>query len=133
MMATKVDGLTKLQANFVDEFFVDYNITNAYIRAGYKVDGSKRSSINRMAFEVYNNPNVKEAIKERLDEVRQDRDMILQKLVAKAIEIIDNPESKSSDVIKAMEYLGKLYGVADNLNVQGSGELSFNIQVESAE
>lgn len=131
-MAKKVDGLTKLQQNFVDEFFVDYSIINSYIRAGYKVEGIKRSSLYTMAYDVYNNPSVKNAIKERLEKVRQDRDLILQKLINKAIEIMEDPKSKKSDVIKAMEYLGKLYGVADNLNVQSGGELTFNIQVEGA-
>ena len=131
-MAKKTGGLTQLQQNFVDEYFVDFNITNSYIRAGYTVENAKRSTIHRMAYEVFKNPKVQAEIKERLERVKQDKDVILQKLIAKAIDIIDDPNSRTSDVLKAMEYLGKLYALGtENVNVNSDG-VKFNFVIEPA-
>lgn len=124
--------LTKLQLNFIDEYLVDFSIVNAYIRAGYDVSNSKRSSIYQMAYRTFSNKAVQEELKARLEEIKQDKEVILQKLISKAIEIIESPDSKTSDVLKAMEYLGKLYSLgSENVNVNGTQDLTFNFQIES--
>lgn len=124
--------LTEKQMLFVDCYLVHFNATRAYVESGYSTN-CKKANIKKRAYEVLNNPNVKAEIKRRINDIHIEKDIMLEKLINKAVDIIDNPESKIGDVLKAMEYVAKLYALGvENVNVSGQ-ELSFNIHVESAD
>ncbi len=57
-------SLTPKQRRFVNEYCVDENATQAYIRAGYSPEGAGPS-----AHALLKNPKVKDAIAERMEEV----------------------------------------------------------------
>lgn len=123
--------LTDKQIAFIDNYLVHFNATRAYIEAGYSTN-CKKANIKKRAYEVLNNPNIKEEIKRRINDIHIEKDIMLEKLINKACDIIDNPESKPADVLKAMEYIAKLYALgAENVNVSGTQDLTFNFQVES--
>lgn len=127
--------LTALQMAFVDCYMESFNATLAYCQCGYKTEGMKRSSINRLAFEVFHNPKVQAEINRRLEEVKISKNIMTEKLITEALKIIDfEADAKLSDKMKAMEFLMKLYSLGgDNVNVKSEGELTFNIEVIGVE
>lgn len=57
-------SLTPKQRRFVNEYCVDENATQAYIRAGYSEIGAGQS-----AYQALKNPQIQKAVKERMEEV----------------------------------------------------------------
>ena len=122
--------LTQLQLAFIDEYLLCFNCCEAYRRAGYSTD-CKPSTLNRNAWKVFKHEKVQTEIKRRLQEVAEDRDCLVEKMVKSCIDIMDNPDVKTSDKLKAMETLSKLIGVADKLNIESKNDTAFTITIES--
>ena len=126
--------LTPKQSSFVDCYLLTFNITQAYKDSLYNSDNAKPSSIRKLAYEVYKNPKVQAEIKRRLEEMKQDKQEILEKLVQKSIEIMDSEEERTSDKLKSMEFLAKLFSLtSENVNVNGQQDLTFNFNIEGSE
>lgn len=89
---------------FVECFLADpqRNASRAVLEAGYKTKNP-----NRMATELLRHPLVKQAIEDG-DEARRERmefsaDFLLMKLMA----IINDPDVKTNDILRAIELAGK--------------------------
>ena len=124
--------LTPMQEAFVTEYLTCFNCVQAYKMAGYSMDG-KYSTITRNAWKVFKNPKVEAEIRRRLEEVKENHDCLVEKMIKQCIDIMDDPETKPTDKIKSMEMLGKLIGLANKVDVKTEGDLSFNIEIVSAE
>lgn len=125
--------LTEKQQRFVDEYVVSFNATQSYILAGYDVSNCKKASIHMLAYKLLHTEPIQKAINERLEIMKENRELVTQKIARKIADILDGDE-KTSDKLRAMELLMKMYSIgSENVNVKSEGELTFNIQVESAE
>jgi phage terminase small subunit len=71
--------LSNKRMAFVNEYLVDFNATQAAIRAGYSTKGARVQGCNLLA-----NPNIKESIKARLDEKAMSANEVLTRLAEHA-------------------------------------------------
>lgn len=76
-------NLTPKQQRFVEEYLIDLNATQAYIRAGYTVKNDETASV--MASRLLGNDKVQatiqEALKARQERTQIDSDYVLKRLV----------------------------------------------------
>ena len=76
-------NLTPKQQRFVEEYLIDLNATQAYIRAGYAVKNDETASV--MASRLLGNDKVQttiqEALKARQERTKIDADYVLKRLV----------------------------------------------------
>ena len=76
-------GLRGKQQRFVEEYLIDLNATQAYIRAGYAVKNDETASV--MASRLLGNDKVQttiqEALKARQERTKIDADYVLKRLV----------------------------------------------------
>ena len=111
--------MTPKQRKFVDEYFIDFNATQAYIRAGYKPASACQS-----AYKLLQQPHIKEAIEQRLKENQLSADVIVARLQAMVegsipTKVIETPSRlyekpkvrKEFDTLGAIERLGKVYAL----------------------
>lgn len=72
-------GLTDRQQRFVEEYMVDLNATQAYIRAGYDVSDNDTARAN--ASRLLTNANVSEAIQKRKKELSEQTGITAQRVI----------------------------------------------------
>lgn len=127
----KKDELTDKQLAFIDAYLESFNATKAYIEAGYSTN---TKYIGKRAYEVLNNPKVKEELNRRMEELRMDNELVIQKMIRKSMDIMDDDEQKTADVIKSMEFLMKLLGLGQetiNVNAKTDENAGFVINIQS--
>lgn len=127
--------MTDKQKRFCDEYLVDFNATQAAIRAGYS---NKYAGQN--ADKLLKNTNVKSYIDERIaekqsqliatqDEVLQYLTSVLRgeqkeqtlKMAGIGVQEIEEINTSTKDRLKAAELLGKAYGAfRDKVDVSGT-------------
>ena len=127
-----MDGLTKKQRRFADEYLIDCNGTKAAIRAGYS-----RKTANEQAAKLMANRKIKAYISEKLEELSSERladaQEVLEYLTAvmrgqhteQTLQLIGDDVQKIADIdvsakerLKAAELIGKRYGMfKDNVNL----------------
>lgn len=101
-MTGKGSKLSSKMARFVDEYLVDLNGSAAVLRAGYKTRNQ-----NRLASELLRHPLVKAEIEKRTEKRREDMELRADYLINKLINIIENGDEKTTDVLRAIELAGK--------------------------
>src|SRR5690625_250428 len=130
--------LNRRQQLFVDEYIVDLNATQAAIRAGYS-ERTARQQAQRLLTNVVIEKAIEKRMKEKTDELIMKQDEILVRLseqarreaidyqvvlvekpiynddgkfvgVEKKPEVVEVP-TRNSDAIRALEQLGKRYGM----------------------
>lgn len=108
-----MSGLNDKQAAFVREYLVDFNATQAAIRAGY----SKRTA-GSQAHDLLKKPEIQDALKDgqkRLAEITEtEAEWVRRRLKEEATDYTEF--ASHSARIRALELLGKINGVfeADN-------------------
>ena len=123
--------LSEKELAFIDAYLETFNATKSYELAGYSMNTKYTS---KRAYEILNRPKVKEEIKRRLDTIRTDKDIMLQKLINKSVQLLESPDTKVSDLIRIMEYLSKLYSLGEsNINVKSEGEMQFTFNIEAVD
>lgn len=98
----KGSRLTAKQRLFIDEYFVDLNASKAVLRAGYTTNNP-----NRIGTELLNHPLVMKEIKVRQDERTKKLELKSEYLINKLVDIMEDPDVKTSDVLRAIELAGK--------------------------
>lgn len=98
----KGSRLTAKMENFVDEYFVDSNASQAVLRAGYKTRNP-----HKMAAKLMNHPLVEEEIKKRKEERRTETEIERDYLLTKLVDVIDSTSEKTADRLRAIELAGK--------------------------
>ncbi len=98
----KGSKLTAKQEAFVTEFLVDLNASAAVLRAGYNTRNQ-----NRIAAQLLAHPLIKREIDARTEKRRENMELKADYLINKLINIIENEETKTPDMIRAIELAGK--------------------------
>jgi phage terminase small subunit len=96
--------LTPLQKRFVKEYPIDFNGTDAYLRAS-KTTNRKSASVQASKFMKW--PKIKEAIEAYVQEQLGPHEQELLGNVKFWRGIRDNPEARAADRLKASEMLAK--------------------------
>ena len=108
--------LTEKQKRFCDEYLVDYNATQAAVRAGYSV-----KSAYSIGEENLRKPELKTYIDERLEQLRSAKTATAAEVMEFLTEIMRDENEGSVSRLKAAELLGKRFGLfTDKLNVEGN-------------
>ncbi|MEK4006081.1 terminase small subunit [Paenibacillus sp. FSL H3-0333] len=123
-------ALTAKQQRFIDEYMIDFNATQAAIRAGY----SKKTAYS-IGNENLSKPEIAGAIKLRQDEIGKKNDITAEWIVEQMKEVYNLAiESKKlSDANKSLEMLGRTKGIFnDKLNLSGglNNEVEITIGVD---
>lgn len=98
----KGSTLSPKMRSFIDEYMVSQNASEAVLKAGYKTRNQ-----NKMGAELLRHPLVSEEIERRMAEKQEKTELRADYLVNKLINIIENGEEKTSDVLRAIELAGK--------------------------
>ena len=120
-----MDGLTKKQRRFADEYLVDCNGTKAAIRAGYSP-----KTANEQAAKLMKNKKIKGYISEKLEELSSQRIAEAQevmeyltsvmrgeytepimRLAGNGVQVTDKIDVSARDRIRAAELIGRRYGL----------------------
>lgn len=92
---------------FVDEYMVDFNGTQAVIRAGYKTKYP-----DKMSVELMRHPLVRKAVDERLQEKRERTEFNADYVITKLINIVESTEQGNPQAaLRGLELLGKHLGL----------------------
>ena len=128
-----MDGLTKKQRRFADEYLIDCNATQAAIRAGYSPKTAKVTGAKMLT-----NVNLKAYIDEQLERIHNektaDAQEVLEYLTAVmrgqhteeilrlnggGVQVADHIQVSARDRIRAAELIGKRYGLfKDNFEME---------------
>lgn len=101
-------NLTPKQARFVHEYLIDFNATQAVLRAGYKMTENAAAV---QGSQLIRNPKIQQAIQDQR-EAQAKSSMITAEWVRRQIaEIAQNEEAKDQDRLKALDMLAKMMGL----------------------
>jgi phage terminase small subunit len=108
--------MTEKQKRFCDEYLVDYNATQAAVRAGYSA-----KSAYSIGEENLRKPELKTYIDERLEQLRSAKTATATEVMEFLTEVMRDEGEGSVSRLKAAELLGKRFGLfTDKLNVEGN-------------
>lgn len=109
--------MTEKQKRFCDEYLVDYNATQAAVRAGYSA-----KSAYSIGEENLRKPEIKTYIDERLEQLHNERTADAAEVMEFLTEVMRDEGEGSVSRLKAAELLGKRFGLfTDKVAVSGSG------------
>jgi phage terminase small subunit len=115
--------LNKKQKRFCEEYIVDLNGTQAYIRAGYSKNGADVS-----ASQLLGNPRVSEYIKEMNEKVSFRTGVTVEFVINGIKDIAVNGEMEANK-LKAFDLLGKYTGIYEKDNEQSKPDAVTEIKV----
>lgn len=111
-----MDKLSEKQNRFLDEYIIDFNATQAAIRAGYSPRGAAVQA-NRLL----TNANIQVALKQKSSELACKAGVTQQQVVDEYKKIafeVPVLEYKGSDKLKALEFLARLLNIDDQTEDQ---------------
>lgn len=95
-------ALSNKRRVFIEEYLIDFNGTQAAIRAGYSDKGARVT-----AHRLLTNANVQEAIEKRINELSMSADEVIVRLTNIARNGLTSSRLRPSDVLRALELIGK--------------------------
>lgn len=112
--------LNERQRLFVQEFLVDFDSGQAYIRAGYDVedDETARSAANRLLQNVAVQQAINESQRERLERLKISGDWLVESFLMVYLDAATRGDRKQA--IAALQEIGKLTGSYHEDNRQRS-------------
>ena len=136
----KKDRLTPKMKRFAELYVTNGNATRSYIEAYNKTYGE----VGDKAYNLCKNEAYlllkNEAVREYVEELTSQRSPLAKKewIIDKLLEIINNPDSKDSDKIKAMDSILKCLGAYTtnqniNAKVEGTTETVIRVSIEDDE
>lgn len=115
---------------FADYYLINNNAAEAYKQA-YDADGVrniKKSTCYSNANKLLKNPKVKEYMSARMKEIKTDRLLDAEKILAEITLLATNPSVKPSDRLRALELLGKHQMLfTDKLQMDATMDVEINI------
>lgn len=99
-------ALTDKQERFVQEYLVDLNATQAAIRAGYSPE-----TAGAIGAENLKKPQIKARIDREMAEISARTGANRDRVIRELGEIAFSPSTRPSNKIKALELLGKYFGL----------------------
>ena len=118
--------LTPRQERFIDEYLIDLNATQAYIRAGY---AQKRAHVN--ASRLMANENIQKEVAKRKAKIDQGKTWDAAWVRRKMQELYDSAEAEGNKNIQAktLDMMSKVEAMqAQNHQVDGRTGITFNIK-----
>jgi len=102
--------LTAKQEKFITEYLVDFNATQASIRAGYSA-----KTANRAGAENLSKPVIAAEIEERKKKEAEKHKDLKKKVLDEYVRIafLEGVELKGADKMKALEFLAKYFDMSD--------------------
>lgn len=113
----KQDGLTLRQRQFCFEYMIDFNGTQAAIRAGYSPKSAKST-----ATEILSYPHVKAFISDLQKARHATAIMTREEVLANITTIARKEDAKDADKLKADELMGRHYALFTDKQVVDVGE-----------
>lgn len=108
--------MTEKQKRFCDEYLIDWNATQAAIRAGY----SEKTAYS-IGDENLKKPELKAYIDERFKQIQDERIATAQEVMEYLTDTMRYKSAASAIRMKAAELLGKRYGMfTDKVSVEGN-------------
>lgn len=105
--------LNDKQKRFVAEYIVDYNATQAAIRAGYS-----EKSAEQLGFQLLKKPSVAEAVANAQKKLAVKSDVTIERVLKELASIgLDNEKERTTDRLKALELIGKHLGMYTDRSV----------------
>jgi phage terminase small subunit len=123
----KGSKLTTKMENFINEYFIDFNASQAVLRAGYK-----STTPNRLGTKLLKHPLVAAEIAKR-KEIRQEKtELSAEYVITKLIAIADRHEEENPNAtLRALELLGKHLGLyRDRQEISGPDGEAIHIKEE---
>lgn len=118
------EKLTAKERRFVEEYCVDFNTTQAAMRAGYS--GKSRTN----GFKVINRPRVAAAIEERRKQLAEQTDLTVAEVKRGLKDIAIDPEAPHAARVTAWTQLGRHLGMfVDKTEHTGKGGGRLNVTV----
>lgn len=102
--------LTAKQARFVHEYLVDLNATQAVLRAGYNMTPA---AARTQGARLLANANIQEAIQAAREAHEKATMYDVNWIMAQIAKIAEDEEQAARDRLKALELMGKRYGIWD--------------------
>lgn len=113
--------MTTKQELFIQNYLVHFNATRAAIEAGYSEDTARA-----IASENLTKPDIKEVVDKRIAEIVAQTDDKRAYLINYWQKVIDNPEAKERDRLKASDLLGKYLAMfTENLRLSGGVQIVY--------
>ena len=122
--------MTNKQQLFVGEYLIDFNATQAAIRAGYSENAAEA-----IGFENLRKPKIEKAIADALKERRERYEITEERVLEEigAMAFAPTPEGfKPSDKLAALDKLCKYFGLFIE-RIEHSGEITTNVRAMSDE
>lgn len=107
--------LTSKQKRFVEEYLIDFNATQAAIRAGYS-----ENTAYAIGYENLNKPQISAEIAERTRKLTQQANVTVQLVINGLLsEALDHGEGTTQSArVQAWTQLGRYFGIfTDNANI----------------
>ena len=124
------DKLTPRQRTFVNEYIIDLNATQAVLRAGYKMTPA---AARTQGARLLANANVQKAVQE----ARQAREKATMYnadwIMAQIAKIAEDEEQAARDRLKALELMGKRYGIWEKQESQDNQGVKVTFEAEIQE
>lgn len=123
----KGSKMTTKMENFVNEYFIDFNASQACLRAGYKTRVP-----NQFAAKLMKHPLVAAAIAERKEERQEKFDLTAEYVITKLVSIADKQEEINAQAsLRALELLGKHLGLyRDRQEISGPDGEAIHVKEE---
>lgn len=139
-MAKDKTGLTQKERLFAELYVTTGNATQSYIKAynkSYeKVDDSEYNRHKNKASQLLK----KEEVRAYVEELTSQRSPLANEnwIIDRLLEIINNPDAKDADKLKAMDTILKCLGSYTtntnvNAKIENSGEMTIKVTIEDDE
>lgn len=102
------DKLTPRQRTFVNEYIIDLNATQAVLRAGYKMTPA---AARTQGARLLANANIQKAVQEAREAREKATQYNADWIMAQIAKIAEDEEQAARDRLKALELMGKRYGI----------------------
>lgn len=117
--------LTDKQRRFVEEYTVDFNATQAAIRAGYS-----KASANPTGSENLAKPSIREAIDKRLDALSCSTAEVLTRLSEIGRKVHADPDIRPEHSLSALDKILRARGAyVDRKEISGPGGKDFVLEI----
>ena len=127
MVQLLMNKLTVKQEKFCQEYVVDFNATQAAIRAGYKKNAAKQVGSENLS-KLYLTDRIKELGKPMAKKLEVNREMVLEMILNMA-----KDGEQEGNRIKAMDMLGKVVGIYETDNMQQSNVQAIQVYLPQKE
>lgn len=123
-----MSNLTPKQEQFCREYVIDFNATQAAIRAGYSENGAEVQGCRMLS-----NANIQELIKSLQDTTAEKLQITKEMIVENIKSIAFSETAKDRDRLAGSELLGKVLGIFEKDNRQKTDNITIKVSRKKAD